>query len=1394
MQNGRKLSIKLFFVLITLFSVSKVDAAKAETNGNTNKGGGGNPTPTAGCAPAAAVAILEFNNVRARLETTGGTMFQDRSTGTAAYSVPKQIDEEQDPFYAAIYAAGLWIGGTDGNNNLKVAAAMFRQGDDFWPGPLDDNTSEVDAVTCNIFDQYFAVSRAEVNAHVAWFNNPTAYPDYQIPASISNYPGKGNTVTKQGQSYYVGQHLAPFYDQDGDGFYNPSLGDYPKYDLIGDIDCRTTRDVRLYGDTTIWFVFNDKGNAHTESQSDAPIGMEIHGQAFAFATNDEINDMTFYNYELINKSSFTFTNTYFGQWVDADLGNSEDDFVGCDASRGLGYCYNGNEVDADNNGVIGYGSTPPAIGVDFFEGPYADKDTMDNPLTTNVQNALDSNGIPYPGLGIGYGDGIVDNERYGMRKFVYYNIGAIINGNGDPNNADDFYNYLQGYWLGGVGQMTWGGDGNPQSSGGVTPADLIFPGTSDPLFWSTQGVAVSPLNWSESEVGNTPGDRRFLQSAGPFTLEPGAINDLTVGIVYARALSGDNTASITYLQVADDKAQALFDNCFKVLEGPNAPDITFQELENEIVLYLSNSNPISNNYNEEAHLKDPTISIPDSLNGVYQGTEEDRDTLKYYDFQGYQIYQVKSANISVTQLGDVSVARLIAQVDKEDGISQIVNYEFDKAIGANVPEEMVAGENKGIRHSFRITTDAFATGTDKNLVNHKTYHFIAMAYAHNSWMDVDPENFSLGGQLKPYLASRTNSTGSGIRAYSAIPHDPTFEDNGTLLNSSYGDQPEITRIEGQGNGGYALELTPSSEAQIVSNYSMDYPTYQAGYGPLEVKVVDPLNVTPGTYKFQMLDSTNQTVGNSLDDAYWRLIYPSASGSGFDTVISDVSISSRYEQLFLEQGISITIRQVDEPGVNKETNGGLISSDLTYSVQGVDWLGAVTDRDGETPINWIRSGNQSFNVQTQPAIISAYNDYIVNDEHIDPNSKFENILGGGFAPYPLIASVTNGTGDNFTMTDSDVKIAPAILVDFMAGGQPRYFSTITSTTKLDMAKLQSVDIVLTNDQSKWTRSVVFESGVDTSKTENQTFFMHKRNRASVKKDFITPDGSVDAFGNPSTGMSWFPGYAINIETGERLNIAFAEDSGLPNHNGRDMQFNPSASLVDFTNFPILDTVMGGRHYVYIFNDRYDECAWLDSVVTMPKPLSSTIVNDMKALRNDIASRAIWAGIPLLNFGETWLSSDARIKLRVEKPYDLYTTNHTPNTVEGNQSRPMYQFNMDGFASQSNLPDLIKDRLANIMAVPNPYYAYSEYESDKLDTRVKITNLPKECTVSIYNVNGTLMRRFEKADSKSSLDWDIKNSVGIPVAGGVYLIHIEIPEIGEKIIKWYGVTRPTDLGGF
>ena len=58
-----------------------------------------------------------------------------------------------------------------------------------------------------------------------------------------------------------------------------------------------------------------------------------------------------------------------------------------------------------------------------------------------------------------------------------------------------------------------------------------------------------------------------------------------------------------------------------------------------------------------------------------------------------------------------------------------------------------------------------------------------------------------------------------------------------------------------------------------------------------------------------------------------------------------------------------------------------------------------------------------------------------------------------------------------------------------------------------------------------------------------------------------------------GMGWFPGYAIDTQTGERLNMAFGEDSWLSADNGRDMIWNPSSSV----------NYVGGQHWVYVFKN-------------------------------------------------------------------------------------------------------------------------------------------------------------------------------------------------------------------
>ncbi|MDG1350238.1 MAG: T9SS C-terminal target domain-containing protein, partial [Crocinitomicaceae bacterium] len=771
------------------------------------------PEKGAGCAPPTTSTYMEINNVRALMHTAGN-LWQIPGLNNSQYEVPKNSG------IMALFTAALWLGGTDVNEQLKLAALRYRNGQDYWTGPLSEVFAETDYETCDAYDRHFITTQDMIREFTSWFESGIAdqengtntqailHPNYEVPEIIKNWPAHGDISA--GQDYY----LAPFFDYNEDGHYNWQDGDYPWHDINRTKECTVDRTVSLYGDLNFWWVMNDKGNIHTETGAD-PIGMEIRSQAFSFASNDEVNNMTFYNYELINRGTQTLYNTYFGFFTDGALGDPYDDYVGCDVNRGLAYYYNGDNLDLDNSGYKGYGSSPPAVGVDFFEGPYQDNDGIDNAFGINENEALN---------GIGFGDGIPDNERFGMRRFLYYSNttnGANPNQT-DPTNASDYYNYLKGFWKDGS-KFIYGGSGHisDEEADPNTPCDFMFPGDTDPLGWGTGGYPQEP--WTEQSSNNTPNDRRFVQSAGPFILKPGSVNNITVGIVYARSNGGDPFASVEVLRRADDKAQALFENCFKILEGPHAPDLIIQELENELILTLDN-NSSSNNYQESYAEYDPFI------------VSEDSSADKYYRFQGYQIFQLVNDQVSLSELDDPTKARLVAQCDKADGVDRLINFDFDDALGASLPTEMVDGADQGIKHSFKLTEDKFAQGSP-TLVNHKTYHFMAISYAYNNYKEYNPEDpTALDGQKKPYIPCRKAAVG-GVKIVSAVPHAPIAEAGGTSQLIEYGSSPRITRLDGYGNGNRALELTQESIDEILETGSILTPTYDYGQGPINIKVV-----------------------------------------------------------------------------------------------------------------------------------------------------------------------------------------------------------------------------------------------------------------------------------------------------------------------------------------------------------------------------------------------------------------------------------------------------------------------------------------------------------------------------------------------------------------------------
>ena len=1389
-----------FFIALLCITLIQVTYAEEYKYGNKNSQT--IKETTAGCAAASSYRFLDINNVRARINT-GGDMWWDLPGGIGSqYFIPKGGTA------TSLFSGSLWIGGLDINNQLKLAAVRYRQvGNDYWPGPLTiDGTASVDEETCAKYDKHFVITRAEIDQYLAWWNSDNRaveYPDYSIPQSILEYPAHGDVA--KNQSYY----LAPFRDMDGDGDYNPNQGDYPYYDitnelcplnfagdpnyrpqvtmeeeLMGTLHGSILVDQVLKGDQTLWWVFNDKGNFHSETQG-AAIGLEIRAQAFAFATNDEINNMTFYSYEIINRSTFTLTGTYFCPWVDTDLGYAWDDYVGCDVGRGLGYCYNGTAVDGSGEPEA-YGDQPPAIGVDFFQGPYIDPDGRDNPAFTGDCSILNS---PYENdqmaiNGVNFGNGIIDDERYGMRRFTYHNnAGGAL---GDPSIAPEYYNYLRGFWKDGT-PFLYGASGHFSSNPPGPETDFVFPGDSDPCNWSTGGTPpnggfnANGLYWTEETADNNPDDRRFMQSAGPFTLEPGAVNYITVGIPWARATSGGPWASVELLRVVDDKCQKLFDNCFKVLDGPDAPDLAIVELDQEFIFYISNGKT-SNNYLESYAEYDNTITQP------LPGTETGERSDSLYRFEGYLIYQLADATVTLDNKDDANQVRLVAQFDITNGVTTLVNYYFDKSIGGNVPLVEVEGGDNGIVHSFRIKEDAFGV-TDRSLKNYKQYYYTAIAYAYNEYMPYSQEPGVLNGllgQKAPFLAGRRN-----LKTYSAIPHPPM---NGIVLNSDYGDGPQITRIQGNGNGGMILELTDETIAEILSKPPADsvnvmgcpdYPIaynakYKYGQGPVNVKVVDPLNVVNAEYLLEFTDvvyRANDTI--KIDSAMWKLTSLTTGKEYF----ADKDIRFNYEQLFLDLGLSVQINQPAFPGDSAAVNNGLIMSYTAFADSSDRWITGVKDNDlPSSPANWIRSG--SYQDQDN----SLFNDWNMPNAY-DPDGAFEKIALGTWAPYVMVAHKDQSP------------VGPAI--------------NSLSKSQSPLADLASVDIVLTADKSKWSRSMVLEMCPDKNLSEGGVERFGKRAGQSVDKDGNPAPVGSGASTNPNdpnyiseTGFGWFPGYAINIETGERLNIIFGENSFMVGENGRDMLFNPTPNIYDNLGNPLF----GGMHYVYVLNHKkkvystvgitltysfpaYDGCAYFHFA-----PNAYDSLNIPAAVYNPIIfSSMMWVGMPLAVEGRQWLpeGNDFKLSIRMSKPYQRYFSVAPEPLCAGDDTTetnwPAYTFTTENIATTQYSASKAETDIDMINVVPNPYYAYNTYERNALDTRVKITNLPQKCTITIYNVNGTLVRQLTKDGSDTYIDWDLKNFAGIQVAGGIYIIHVNT-DVGEKVLKWFGIMRPPDLNTF
>lgn len=1459
-------------LLVMVPAIAREDVNKPKGTPAPPSGGRVGATSNFNCLTPVANAELNINNVRA-LILNGGDMWWDAVNGVSVgrYEIPK-VTDPSGIRRSSMFAGGIWIGGRDNlSGDLLVTAQTYRQGGQrsYWPGPIDSVTAATSAARCNAWDQFFPCLKTTVLQYITDFQAGLITDESQIPDEIKYWPGRRNPFLprKPGKpisSADLDFSIARFVDVNRDGIYDPRAGDYPQ--LPGD-DGTSVRDVINAADQTLFYITNDIGGAKqfSNNQPGVAIGMEVQTEAFAYVTSDPRNDMTFYRNRLVNKGNRTISECFFGQWVDPDLGYYADDYVGCDVPRGLGICYNGNDVDPT---LLGYGPNPPSIAVDFFIGPRADPN-----------DGVDNNK-----------NGIIDepNEPIIMSDFMYYNNDGDPK-NGNPNSASDYYNYLRMIWRDGS-RVSYDGRagttpvGNPGPSGSgiavVGPSTFIFPdGTDQEICWGSGGTVARPCPtgrlpvWNERSAGNPPGDRRFLSSAGPFTLRPGAINELTIGVVWARATSGGATGSFNQLLLADDMAQRLFDRNFKILLGPQEPQVKVTELDQQIVLTI-----IPDTF-QGVGTEDYTIR-DNSLNPIF-GSDE-------YKFQGYKVYQLADDRVSTGELDNPDRAILIAQSDIKDGVGRILNREFDPVSGELVPKVKVEGADRGIRNTINVEFDAF---TQRRLINYQKYYFRVITYAYNA----NSRN------VEPYLQGfPIPSRGTGT--VFGQPRKITTVNFGTEVRSNIGQRFDIVKQYGMGNGGNQLDTIPrAAELEIVRKGKLEVEKmrFTAGNAPLTIKVYDPTLVKDAEFEVKLssrlrvrrapgairnyqagdtifanlrpiirsgCDSRNRPTGVTPETellcpgtltnttaqvpgiAVINRVIP-VGGREFDldvdivndfqggrftwfienffipddpqgnpqfenykeikrefkrrgdadfidTCISQVYgdfwrlrdiktapnqyiysrrlISDAGEQIIPQYGISLEITRVDNPhyAVQLNPTNGFQTADITHRNLLKPWLGGLPTVNGNKYIAYA------------PSAVST----------IDPSNVMTNILGGRIGPFSAATPVTSGG--------------------------PGYFVTADNAIPNNLRALGNIDIVYTPDTSLWTKVVVLQEAADTIEyIPNRPAFppgrrMVKSRRPSVDKN-LRPTGATSPFRNQaSRGVSWFPGYAIDLDRGIRLNMMFSESASAPWGPGRgnDLRYEIPLEIIQGIG-------SANGNFVYIVNQPYDEARQLeyafDSVTASFRLQlqSGTYNQNMAQIFNNVS----WVGMPAVsafslprnlrdplgvaitpqNVQEQTMpfSNEARMRIRMNKAFggEIARENGT------NVYKPAtFTLSTAGKSMVTGNRELAKKALDMIRVVPNPYYAYSQHEGNDNDNRVLITNLPSRCRVSIFTLSGNLIwsRNVDFTGQSGNnivnhIEWPLTNEDGLPIAGGAYLIHIDGYDLGQTVVKWFGILRPIDL---
>lgn len=577
---------------------------------------------------------------------------------------------------------------------------------------------------------------------------------------------------------------AYYYDGDGDGTYNPvDKNGNGKWDRDEDRP-------DLLGDETVWCVYNDGTDPALRRFNDVdPQGINVRQTVFAFNSKGVVGNMIFIRYSLVNTGlvSDVIDSVYFGVWADPDLGDFEDDLVGCDAPQSFsgypkadtsgldaGFVYN----DGDD-GV--FGANPPTFLIDFFQGPVS---YIPGVTFTDVNgNGVYDEGVDTPldsafnvqGQVRGVAK-IMGAKNVGLSSFVHYMQSHPTLG--DPNTRQEARNYMLGY-------DKFGNPLDPASWAFGTVVGGVNPAAIDNRFFYS-GDPVTQTGW----LNNLPTDQRQMSNTGPFQL----VKDKPVNIVVAYVVGRGSNAlnSVTIAKNYSKTAQLLFDSNFPSPPPPPPVRVEVETGEDFIDLTWPTNEQVS-----------------------YQAI----DTVLDIDrrFQGYYVNGYRT-NTKLLTVGGLENVKEITNFDLKDSINNYYSLSPNGGLDlvrAEAPAEnkldsaVYANPSQG-RVKVRIKRDPF---TDGPLIKGKEYYFTVTTYTlnHKVIFNKDSRTYGPSGDY-------ADATGGGLEEYETAIVTVTFGNDLFAPASETGS----AEVAGGSSSGGVKYVVVKNEDLTGDSYSVEF--------------------------------------------------------------------------------------------------------------------------------------------------------------------------------------------------------------------------------------------------------------------------------------------------------------------------------------------------------------------------------------------------------------------------------------------------------------------------------------------------------------------------------------------------------------------------------------------